>query len=355
MPSRPKKRKRKKPAKRRAKPRLPWVRRSDDAILDMRLCDLGLRIQGTQLDRTIERVREELVDRDIRIRPYFWLSDDWFTPEGYTGTAIPFFLAHPRLQRLERNQTGEVEGGTESWCLKLMRHEVGHVVDHAFQLHKKRCWHQQFGRSSRRYPRFYRPNPHSKRFVQHLEYWYAQSHPDEDFAETFAVWLTPRSGWRRRYNGWPALRKLEVVDKLMDEIEGKKPQVRTRTVVDSLPNLRRTLREHYAWKRSHGDYGVPALFDRDLRRLFTAKRKRGVPAASTVIRQMRSDVVRMVAPWTGDNPYLLQHVIKDMITRCRELRLYAQGARSRIKKDFTILLTKHVMNSVYRRRRWVEM
>ena len=25
----------------------------------------------------------------------------------------------------------------------------------------------------------------------HLDPWYAQSHPDEDFAETFAVWLTP--------------------------------------------------------------------------------------------------------------------------------------------------------------------
>ena len=30
---------------------------------------------------------------------------------------------------------------------------------------------------------------------------YAASHPEEDFAETFAVWLTPRSNWRQSFPG----------------------------------------------------------------------------------------------------------------------------------------------------------
>ena len=113
-----------------------------------------------------------------------------------------------------------------------MRHEAGHVMAHAYQLHRRRRWQQLFGPSSKRYPRYYRPNPASRHHVQHLRMWYAQSHPDEDFAETFAVWLRPRSHWRSRYAGWPALKKLEYVDELMRDIAGKRPTLTRREKVD---------------------------------------------------------------------------------------------------------------------------
>jgi hypothetical protein len=118
----------------------------------------------------------------------------------------------------------EVEGGARRECMQLLRHEAGHVVEYAFALHKRKRWQRLFGRAGARYPDHYQPDPSSRDHVQHLRRWYAQCHPDEDFAETFAVWLTPRSAWKKRYAEWPkALEKLEYVDEVMTEIAGEKP------------------------------------------------------------------------------------------------------------------------------------
>ena len=186
------------------------------------------------------------------------------------GIAHPFYLAHPRLMKLEKKMMFDVEGGTWRECMAILRHEAGHAMQHGYQLQRRRRWQQLFGPSSKRYPRYYRPNPASRRYVQHLRLWYAQSHPDEDFAETFAVWLRPRSNWRTRYAGWPALKKLEYVDELMGEIAGKRPLITTRERVDPLSKLSQTLGEHYKKKQAFYAFTPPKTYDRDLSRLFSA-------------------------------------------------------------------------------------
>src|SRR6266567_3408508 len=95
--------------------------------------------------------------------------------------------------KLERKQMLEVEGGTDTECLRILRHEAGHALDTAFRLHFRRQWRELFGSFAQRYPDFYKPKPKSRNYVLHLRAWYAQAHPAEDFAETFAVWLQPRS------------------------------------------------------------------------------------------------------------------------------------------------------------------
>ena len=341
---------------RRKLPSRVWAKWSLKRLLDLRMCDLDLSIKGTVLERRIEQVHSELERYNLCFRPYFWLSDDWFTPEGSTGAAIPFCLAHPRLMQLERSQVGEVEGGTRQWCMKLLRHEVGHTLDHAFMLHRRRRWQRLFGYSSHKYPGFYRPNPYSRRYVQHLEYWYAQSHPDEDFAETFAIWLQPNSQWRKRYHGWPALKKIEYVDELMGEIAMKKPLVRTRIHMDSLATLKKTLREHYAQKKAAYARDYTVIYDRDLCQLFTEERgHKPRESASAFIRRVRPKIQRLVSSWIGEYRYQLDHVIKDMIGRCRELKLYVRETERQTMIKFTILLTKHTMDSLYRNRYWVEM
>src|ERR1700734_2155542 len=152
--------------------------------------------------------------------------------------------------KLEKKMIRKVEGGPVSECMAILRHEAGHTVQQAYQLHRRRRWQQLFGLSSKSSPLHYRPNPASRRYVQHLRLWYAQSHPDEDFAETFAVWLRPRSNWRTRYGGWPALKKLEYVDELMEEIAGKRPLVMTRERVDPLHELSQTLGDYYKKKQA---------------------------------------------------------------------------------------------------------
>lgn len=323
-----------------------------ERLLGLRLCDLGLSISGTWLDGAVGRIRGELDARGLRFRPHFWLSDEWFSPGGVPGVAIPFYLAHPRLMRLERSQMLEVEGGNREDCLKILRHEVGHAIQHAYALHRRRRWREVFGKASEPYPDYYRPNPASKRYVQHLDAWYAQSHPVEDFAETFAVWLKPRSAWRRRYANWPAYTKLEYVDELMAEIADAKPKIVSRSTPDSLARLRTTLRAHYDKKHERYAAGYSNGFDDDLHRLFSARSEdRQAETAASFLRRHRREVRELVSRWTGEYQFTLDQVLKEMAGRCRELKLRVTGPRRRLKLDFALMVTVHTMKTL-RRRHW---
>jgi hypothetical protein len=335
--------------------RFAWSRLPDDKLLLLRLKDLKVTVEGTWLERALKDLYEELDQRGLRIRPHAWISDEWFSPTDTPGIAIPFYLAHPRLMRLERKMIIDVEGGTESECMRILRHEAGHVVQHSYQLHRRRRWQQLFGPSSRRYPSYYRPNPASKNFVQHLRLWYAQSHPDEDFAETFAVWLRPRANWRNRYAGWPALKKLQYVDELMAEIASEKPALTRRLRVDPLSRNTRTLAEHYGKKQALYMVDSPRTYDRDLHRIFSSDpRHRHLLAASTFIRKNRAKIRQIVARWTGEYQLTLDSVLDDMIVRCRELKLRAVGPERQLRMDFTVLLTAKTVHSLYgsSRRQW---
>ncbi|HWP99684.1 MAG TPA: putative zinc-binding metallopeptidase [Vicinamibacterales bacterium] len=325
-----------------------WASWPDEKLLDLRICDLGLTLAGSPLEPRLAQLDQELAARGLRFRPHYWLSDEWFTPDGVPGIALPFYLAHPRLARLEEAQMLEVEGGTPEWCMRILRHEAGHAIDNAYQLRRRARRLQLFGYSSRSYPEYYTPKPYSKSFVLHLDSWYAQSHPDEDFAETFAVWLTPDSDWRARYKGWPALRKLEYMDELMAEIADQPPIVRTRRRVDPISRIRRTLRTHYARKREHYGVSHPDFYDRDLRRLFSnaPEHASNMPAARFIAR-VRKEARRLVAEWTGEYQYTIDRVIELMMARCRELKLRLRTPEEVARRDFIVLLTVQTMNYLH--------
>jgi len=328
--------------------RLPWYRLTDEHLLDMRISDLNLKIKGSFLEPHIKRLYSELNDRGIRFKPHVWLSEEWFSPDGVPGIAIPFYLAHPRLIKLERKQMLEVEGGTDTECMRILRHEAGHALDTAFRLHFRRQWRELFGSFAKRYPDFYKPKPKSRNYVLHLRAWYAQAHPAEDFAETFAVWLTPRSRWRRRYKGWPAMRKLEYIDELMNELAGTKPRNRTRTKVEPLSEVRTTLREHYQLKREKYDFDWPAVYDRDLRRIFSDDpRHRSRPSAASFLRSVRREVRQIVAEGTGVHQYTIDHVLENMIDRCKDLKLRVAIPAREARRRVMIVLTVQVMNVLH--------
>lgn len=320
----------------------------------MRLCDLRVGIQGTWLEGMIDRVRDELARRHVSLKPHFWLSDEWFCPKGIPGVAIPFFLAHPRLKRLEQQQMFEVEGGTKARCIKLLRHELGHAVLNAYGLHRRRDWQEVFGKSTEPYPDAYLPDPFTKDYVQHLDDWYAQSHPEEDFAETFAVWLKPGSNWRKQYADWPAIEKLRFVEQLMAQVGPSAPKVRSRECPDSLSRLRMTLGEYYAEKRERYSVGSSDLYDRDLMRLFTRPEEaNGVgQSAAQFLRRHRKTIRERVARCTGEFQYTLDEVLEDMRGRCRELGLRATESEDQLVLDFSILLTVHTMHHIFARREW---
>jgi len=325
-----------------------WAQWPDQKLLDLKLCQLGVTIEGTPLETRISELHHELSARGLTFQPHYWLSAEWFSPDSVPGIAIPFYLAHPRLEKLERAQMLEVEGGTPEWCMKILRHEAGHAIDNAYRLRLRRRRQQLFGPSYLEYPDYYTPKPYSKSFVLHLDSWYAQSHPDEDFAETFAVWLNPHSDWRVRYADWPAIKKLEYMDALMREIAPKPMLVGTRRRVEPLQKVRKTLRAHYERKRRH--YGVehPHFYDRDLRKLFSDRPEHAKNMkAARFIASVRRDVRRMVASWTGEYQYTIDQVIENMIRRANELNLRLPGPEDLARLDFTVLLTVQTMNYLH--------
>lgn len=329
---------------------------TDSELLEMRLCDLPICLEDSPVQGRVEQLYDELAEREIRHRPHCWLSDEWYSPSGIPGIAVPFYLAHPRLMRLERKQLLEVEGGTREWCMKILRHEAGHAVDTAYRLARRQLYRKRFGNAARPYPQFYRPQPYSNRYVLHLDMWYAQSHPVEDFAETFAVWLRPGSRWRARYRGWPALKKLETVDELMADIRGKKPKVTTRRRVDPVHRITKTLGQHYESKRAHYGLDRPRFYDRDLRRLFSdAPEHARNPTAAAFLTQVRPELRRCVAEGTGEYQYTIDQVLSEMISRCREMKLRLSGSPETAKRDAMILLTVQTMNYLHQGRHRVAL
>ena len=324
-----------------------WAEIGDEDLLDLRMADLPLTVEGTLAQR-IDQLRFELDERGLRFPLHFYISDEWFTPDGATAIAVPFYLAHPRLERLEESQMFEAEGGEYEWGMRILRHEAGHAIDNAYKLRLRRARRETFGLPSEAYPEFYTPKPYSKSFVLHLDAWYAQSHPDEDFAETFAVWLTPSSEWSQRYKGWKALRKLEYMDALMRSLRDQAPRVDNPEEIEPLREMKLTLRQHYRNKRRH--YGVdhPNFYDRDLRRVFSAAPEfsANITAAQFIARNRRA-VRRVVASWTGIYQYTIDQVLEDMIARCRELKLRVTGSEDQTRQEFTVLLTVQTMNYLH--------
>ncbi len=325
-----------------------WPALSDAQLLDVRMRDLPLQIEGSVLESRIAALRAELDSRELRFPLHFYLADEWFTPDGISSIAIAFYLAHPRLSQLEKAQMLEVEGGDHEWCMRILRHEAGHAIDNAYALRRRRQRRELFGSPGQPYPETYAPKPYSRSYVLHLDSWYAQSHPDEDFAETFAVWLTPNSDWKRRYAGWPAAKKLEYMDQLMESLRGRPPVASRTEEVDPLRRLRKTLGQHYRQKRRRYGVGRPGFYDRDLRRLFSDAPEfaNNVPATQFLARVRRS-VRRLVAGWTGIYQYTIDQVIEDMIERCRELKLRLAMPEDQAREQFTVLLTVQAMNYLH--------
>ncbi len=331
-----------------------WADWTDGELLEMRMSNLHLRIEGTPLESRIARLYNELESRGLDFRPHFWLSDEWYSPDGTPGIAAPFYLAHPRLMKLERRQMLEVEGGSEAQCMKILRHEAGHAIDTAFRLHRRQRWRELFGRHTEKYPDYYQPKPYSKDYVLHLDAWYAQSHPSEDFAETFAVWLKPRSKWRVQYEGWPAIEKLHYVDELMTSLAGEKPAVSSRRHVEPLRELNKSLKEHYAEKRERYGSDYPHFYDRDLRKLFSCDPEHArCGSAAAFLRSCRKDMRRLIAQWTGLYQYTIDQVLNEMIERCMQLRLRVHRAEDEVRRDLLVLLTVQTMNYLHQGRRMV--
>ena len=321
-----------------------WRLLDDDALLERRISTFALRIGGTPMEPCVAQLHEELAARGLTFQPPVHIGDEWFCPEDIPAIFVPFYLCEERLRKLERKIILEVEGGTREECMRLLRHEAGHAYAYAYRLQRRRKWQQHFGLASQEYPETYRPRKHSRSFVIHLDDWYAQAHPDEDWAETFAVWLAPGDGWRVQYKGWPALRKLEYVEELMSSLECKAPLVPPRLRVSEYSGLNKKLKTYFTRKRREFAESFPDFYDRDLHKLFVAAPVNGHVPAARFLRQNKRRIINSICHWTGEPKYRVSELLCDLTERADELGLGADPADSELPLSLASFITSLVMN-----------
>lgn len=315
-------------------------------LLSRPIRDLGLKLEGSPVERFVDQLYRELEARGLsKFRPACYLTDEWGCPSGEPVIGIPFYLAHSALAELEK-QTHDLEDARE--IMMYLRHEAGHAFTYAYRLHKAPEWKQLFGPFRRPYRDNYQPAPFSRDYVRHLPGWYAQKHPDEDFAETFAVWLTPRSNWRKRYRGWPAMEKLRYLDRLARKI-GRTDPPRRRGVTDiTVDEMETTVGEFYH-QNAREEVAVTELApDTDLRDIFrVSKRSKKAAPAHEFLRRHRKAVIDKVAQWTGAQRPLIKTLLATIEDRAGKLDLRAdQTKESEHLAELTAYTTALVMTYV---------
>ena len=315
-------------------------------LLGRRISELGLAIGGTRVERLVVRLYDELRDRGIAFRPPVYLSDQWGCPDGTPLIGVPFYLADDRLERIEAEHAGAIESDEEA--MRYLRHEAGHAINYAFRLHERPEFRSVFGDYARPYAEHYAADPLSREHVRHILGWYAQKHPDEDFAETFAVWLTPGADWRADYVGWGALRKLEWLDAMMHEVAEFAPTVAEPTEEDlPVEAMTWTVADHYADEELM-PIGDARQFDRDLRRVFaTALDAPAGEPASRYLARNEGELVGRIAYWAGVGPAAVRSLLRALAERAGALELRVAGLEAATLIELTAFGTAVMMHWRY--------
>jgi hypothetical protein len=314
------------------------------SLLDRRISELGLSIHGSLVEKYVDRLYAELDAKGLRFHPPVYLSDEWGCPDGTPLIGVPFYLADQRLTRIEEELAVEVE--SEADAMRFMRHEAGHAFNYAYRLYDLADWRRIFGPYSRPYRDRFRANPFSRSHVRHILGWYAQKHPDEDFAETFAVWLTPGRDWRTEYAGWPALAKLEYVDRVMHDLGDVLPDARG-PETDDLPveSMEYTLAEHYRSLDEPLPLDDDRHFDGDLRTLFgSAEDAPDGEIAADFVRRHRREIVSRIAYWTGESTITVRAFVDFIVQRTAALELRVRGLEASTLIELTAVGTAVMMN-----------
>lgn len=328
--------------------KIDWEKITDDELIEYRLCELNLKIEGSDIEKLIEQVYKELDDKGMRFHPACYLADEWLCPEGEPVIGIPFYLANSRLTNLEKKMMLEAEGSDKKDFLKLLRHEVGHALTYAYKLQGKKKYRLTFGPNGKEFNDYYRPRPYSKKFVRNLENWYAQAHPDEDFAETFAIWLDPNSDWKNRYKSWKALDKLRFVDDLIKKIATQNPQKEKGENLWAAQKLKTKLKTYYKRKKNFYITDYPDFYDPDLKKIFSeSMENKKNESALKFLRRYRKTILLNVSMWTGENKFTINRLIRTLAERCRELDLRVTNDENDILLKITSYVATLIANYMY--------
>ena len=322
-------------------------------LLPIRIKELGLKLEGSPVEHYVQQLFKEMEAKGLQhFRPAFYLTSEWGCPSEQPVIGVPFYLADPRLGTIE-SSVNDLESDLD--IMKYMRHEAGHAFNYAYELYKTEEWRELFGPFRRPYRDHYSFVPFSRNYVRHLEGWYAQKHPDEDFAETFAVWLTPRSKWREKYKSWPALKKLQYMDRIAREVSDK-PPIRPLGDTDfTVADMEETIEEFYRESaRDHSEIIAGLALDADLDDIFVNPESlEGEPhrKASEMIAEHRKEIVDKVSYWTGVRRSLVKSLVEAISKKVDELGLVVESKRQRERiVELTVYTTTLAMTFFTSRR-----
>jgi hypothetical protein len=311
--------------------------------LSQRICDLGLKIEGSRLEVAIDDLYRELDQAGLAFHPETYLSDEWGCPQGMPVIGIPFYLADEELSQMEGQCTG-IAAENQTEIQALLRHECGHAYNYAYRLYESRGWQKYFGKYSKPYREIYSTRPFSARFVRHLPAWYGQKHPDEDFSETFAVWLNPGARWQETYADAPALAKLQYVDLILRRTAHEPPVVNTGQLDRPMDELSMTLESWYtACRTSYRKVTIlHNIINEDLKRLLPEIM--GKPAQD-FLQFHKSEIARDVNHWTGIDREMLSSLLNEIENRLVALNLkVSEGQAERTLISLTAFVTALAMN-----------
>ncbi len=293
-----------------------------------------------RLQKYKAQLKSELRDHGLSVDFHLWVSDEWFCPDGVPGFALPFYLFNPDLMKIHRMETGRVEGRTDREILKLMRHELGHAIDNAYGLRKDKERQDVFGPSSRDYPEHYAPRAYSKSFIRYLGDHYAQSHPDEDFAETFAYWLDPEKMWHLKSFSKNLQKKLHCMNRMMRKIRNQQPKLTNQFVVEPIAKNSETLGEYYARFKRERALICYKRIDRNLTRAFSfSSGQASTVTLAQFLKSRKKQMARDVAKTEGVYKYEAELALKKIIERAEGLGI--EGAEEEFQSKAPTLVRQN--------------
>ncbi|MBL7664060.1 MAG: putative zinc-binding metallopeptidase [Bacteriovoracaceae bacterium] len=306
-------------------------------LLRLKFSDLALEIEGSRLVPAIKQLERELKRKGLKFKPYYWISREWFCADGHPGIAIPFYLFDPNLMKLHKQQGQKIEGKNHDDLMRYLRHECGHAIDNAYQLRGLKKRQEIFGPSKTRYPKSYRPQLYSKKYVTNIGDGYAQAHPEEDWAETFAIWLNPKSHWRKKYQNPVVKEKLIYIDELMKSLKHEEPKCRNTIRVEPLEKISQTLKTFYQHRAS--------------RNLFknwksTKASKKDIPL-STFLKANKSKILKRMNPSGNYKKYQCELLFKHAVLVSKQQKLTTYSNKQMLTK-IEHMLSKYLKRDEYR-------
>ncbi len=179
------------------------------------ICDLTLSFEGNGLATAMNALRDEVRAKGLQFWPnWYFGDDDFWTTDRAISVNVPWFLGDD-IVRLAVASRGTQY--TDDDLLRILRHEYAHALLYAFEGWKHWHWVQAFGDFDKEYTEDWEPDASKDAdFVAHLDrpgtgglLHYAQKHPDEDWAETFATWISGE--WQAQMETGSDLRKKKIL------------------------------------------------------------------------------------------------------------------------------------------------